>query len=164
MKTVLIFLFIFFLTINCGGPFSPAPYSHRLNEPEFKKSHSRMKEKFASEILKFLHTPYRWGGTTVNGVDCSGLVLTLYKKAANISLPHSTREIYKLGTPVSRSSLVFGDLVFFNTKTGFIPNHMGLYLSQGKFLHASVSRGVTLDQLDSKPYISQLVGFRRILK
>ena len=164
VKFILFFFSFLFLSINCGGPFSPAPYSTRLQEPDSSKPGSEIKHRFVREIVKFLDSPYRWGGTTVNGVDCSGLVLTIYKNAANIPLPHSTREIYKLGTPVSKSYLTFGDLIFFTTNNDFVPNHMGLYLAEGKFLHASVSRGVTIDKLDSKPYINQLLGFRRLLK
>lgn len=123
----------------------------------------KTKKKFIKEILKFLDTPYRWGGYTERGTDCSGLVMTLYDRAANISLPHNTKEIYKIGTAVS-TSFNFGDLIFFCTNKSNVPNHMGLYLAKGKFLHASVSRGVTIDNLKDKPYKNQVLGIKRIIK
>lgn len=122
------------------------------------------KKKFVNEILKFLDTPYRWGGSTERGVDCSGLVCALYKRCANIYLPHSTKEIYKFGTPVAKESLIFGDLLFFNTKSGYIPNHVGLYLAKDKFLHASTTRGVTIDNFNKNPYKVQFIGIRRIIR
>ncbi len=89
--------------------------------------------------------------------------MVLYKEAAGISLPHSTLQMYNMGRPVHKNYLKFADLLFFNTKGGIKPNHVGFYLSEGVFLHASVSRGVTLDNMWDSPYNKQLLGARRIL-
>jgi cell wall-associated NlpC family hydrolase len=91
--------------------------------------------------------PYRHGGTTRQGVDCSGLVYVTYRDLLGIDVPRTTKELAKAGKGVSRRKLSAGDLVFF--KTGFFKRHVGIYTSRGAFLHASSSQGVTKSSLDS---------------
>jgi cell wall-associated NlpC family hydrolase len=99
-------------------------------------------------------TPYRWGGNTPDsGFDCSGLIGYVYHDAAGITLPRSTREMITLrGPDIDRSQLQTGDLVFFATGGGSHVSHAGIYVGEGRFVHAPATGGtVKLDSLD-KPY------------
>ncbi|MDH0748261.1 C40 family peptidase [Pseudomonas sp. GD03842] len=99
-------------------------------------------------------TPYRWGGNTPDsGFDCSGLIGYVYRDAAGILLPRSTREMISLrGPDIDRSQLQTGDLVFFATNGGSNVSHAGIYVGEGRFVHAPATGGtVKLDSLD-KPY------------
>ena len=114
-------------------------------------------------IIDFLGVPYRYGGATKQGIDCSGFTSVIYANAANRPIPRSTRDQYKLGTNVSHGKLRFGDLVFFNT-TGRRPSHVGIFLENNLFAHASISEGVTLSSLESTYYKKRYIGARRIIE
>lgn len=113
-----------------------------------------------SNAFTWLGTRYVWGGTSRKGIDCSGLTRELYAKLG-IKLPHSARLQAKMGQKVAGNALKPGDLVFFNTKRG--PNtHVGVYVGDGKFLHAAnPRRGVRIDSLQSAYYGKRLAGARR---
>ena len=121
-------------------------------------------ENVKKEIQKFWGAPYVWGGETPQGVDCSGFVMAVYQNAAGISLPHSTSQLFKLGMSIQQKNLKFGDLVFFNNNNDREPDHVGIYIANDRFVHASTSQGVTLSKLSAGPYQEQLTGIRRILK
>jgi cell wall-associated NlpC family hydrolase len=103
--------------------------------------------------MALVGTPYRWGGNTPNGgFDCSGLVAYIYRNAANINLPHSSRDMASVsGAKIKRmDDLVSGDLVFFGSSGGI--SHVGVYVGKGRFVHAPNSGGtVRLDDIDG-PY------------
>lgn len=99
-------------------------------------------------------TPYRWGGNTPDsGFDCSGLIGFVYRDAAGIALPRSTREMISMRAPsIDRAALRSGDLVFFATQGRGQVSHAGIYVGEGRFVHAPRTGGtVRLDYLD-KPY------------
>ena len=98
-------------------------------------------------------TPHEWGGTTPDGIDCSGLVQVVYQETLGQTLPRTTRAQARIGTAVSSSAVQPGDLVFFHvdTRKG---RHVGIYLSDGDFLHASSSEGVRISSLQN-PYWKQ---------
>ncbi|WP_051141237.1 C40 family peptidase [Salisaeta longa] len=91
--------------------------------------------------------PHRWGGESKRGVDCSGLTLRLYERVYGLQLPRTTEQQASVGQRVNR--LQTGDLVFF--KTGAKSRHVGVYISNGEFVHASSSSGVRISRL-SNPY------------
>ena len=91
-------------------------------------------------------TPYRPGGMGTTGVDCSGFTLLTYQQIFGLNPGRSTEDQLSQGMPVDMDALRPGDLVFF--KTGFFKKHVGVYLDQGLFLHASASKGVTVSTLD----------------
>ena len=122
----------------------------------------RSREKMEKVIESFLGTPYRWGGEGENGVDCSGLVRAVFRQAMSLRLPHSTQELFGTGATVSLDELCFGDLVFFGEKDGQV-NHVGIYLSGGRFVHASTEQGVTISRLDSPYFRGRCIGARRIV-
>ena len=101
---------------------------------------------------------YREGGLSKNGVDCSGYVHLTYKQKLRRTIPRSTELLAKSGSEVSLRQMQPGDLVFF--KTGWKTNHVGIYLNNGKFMHASSSRGVTISRLEN-PYWSDTFWMAR---
>lgn len=107
-------------------------------------------------------TPYRYGGTSRSGIDCSALVQTAYAQLYGVRLPRTTSEQRKIGVRVSVRQLQTGDLLFF--RPGRTPNHVGIYLGNGRFAHASSSRGVTLSALDNRYWLPRLVDARRVLQ
>lgn len=97
-------------------------------------------------------TPYRWGGTSQRGVDCSGFSREVFRQAAAYELPRTSRSQAHIGTPVVQTQLRLGDLVFFDTLDRGHITHVGIYLGDGKFAHASSSRGVVVDKLEKRYY------------
>jgi cell wall-associated NlpC family hydrolase len=105
-------------------------------------------------------TPYKYGGLTKSGIDCSGFIYLAFRNVYGQELPRSTELQAKTGTPVSQKNLTIGDLVFF--RTGFKQRHAGIYIGQGKFIHASSSRGVTTSQLNSNYWQKHYWKSRRV--
>lgn len=111
---------------------------------------------------KMLHLPYRFGGNSFNGLDCSFFVKKVYSMVG-IELPRSAREQFTIGIPVKKDELQPGDLVFFRTYAKF-PSHVGIYLGDNLFIHASTrSKKVTIDSLEAPYYLSRFIGAKRIL-
>ena len=107
-----------------------------------------------AEASLWLGTPYRYGGLSKKGVDCSGLTYLLYQKVYKKKIPRSTADLSKMNMQkVSKSNLRAGDLVFFTTNSSHKKiNHVGIYLKDNRFIHASTSRGVVVDRLDQGYY------------
>jgi len=117
--------------------------------------------RFAQAALAYRGVRYRWGGMSTRGMDCSGLV-ALVLRNYGIKAPHNSKALYKLGKAVSRENLQSGDLVFFHTTRPGI-SHVGIYIGEGKFVHASSSKGrVRVDRLDTGYYSRRLVGAKRV--
>ena len=117
--------------------------------------------RFVRAALEYRGVRYRWGGMSTRGMDCSGLV-ALVLRDYGINAPHNSKALYKLGEAVSREELEPGDLVFFHTTRPGI-SHVGMYIGEGKFVHASSSKGrVRVDRLDTGYYSKRLVGARRV--
>ncbi|WP_353684283.1 LysM peptidoglycan-binding domain-containing protein [Thermodesulfovibrio sp. 3907-1M] len=111
---------------------------------------------------KMLHLPYRFGGNSFSGLDCSFFVKKVYSMVG-IELPRSAREQFTVGVPVKKDELQPGDLVFFRTYAKF-PSHVGIYLGDNLFIHASTrSKKVTIDSLEAPYYLSRFIGAKRIL-
>lgn len=104
---------------------------------------------------------YRVGGNTKSGVDCSGFTVAVYAAAYGIMLPRVSRDQYRISRKISTTELQEGDLVFFNTK-GRGVSHVGVYLGNNKFIHASVSRGVMVSDLFESYYLQRFAGAGRI--
>lgn len=106
--------------------------------------------------MQYLGVPYRWGGASPSGFDCSGLVMYVYAQVG-VSLPHSSYSQYGMGTPVSRDQLQPGDLVFFDGL-----GHEGIYVGGGSFIHAPHTGDVVKISSMTGWYASTYVGARRI--
>lgn len=105
-------------------------------------------------------TRYRLGGTTKKGIDCSAFVQASFLAAYGISLPRTAREQYRATQRISRTELKEGDLVFFNTRGGV--SHVGIYLQNNKFIHASTSQGVVVSDMFDTYYLKRYVGAGRM--
>ncbi|UTW08530.1 C40 family peptidase [Pseudomonas benzenivorans] len=116
--------------------------------------------------LGLVGTPYRYGGNTPEGgFDCSGLIGYVYRDAAGIQLPRSTRELKALRAPTigSREALQSGDLVFFATSGGRKVSHAGIYVGNGRFVHAPSSGGtVRLDSLSNSYWQRTYLDAKRV--
>lgn len=117
--------------------------------------------KLENEVDKVVGTPYRWGGTTTAGFDCSGFILYIFDKF-NLDLPRTSKTQAKVGTQVDQDDLRPGDLVFFNTD-GIGISHAGIYIGNNQFAHSSSSRGVTISRLSDSYYKNRYVTARRVV-
>jgi len=134
-----------------------------LASVESRITHPTQQEtRLLQEILRYIGTPYRFGGTGSDGIDCSAYISTVFRKSMNMDLPRSTGEQFRQGRQVRLSDRKFGDLIFFNT-TGKNPSHVGIYLGDNLFAHASVSNGVTISSLESTYFQRRVTAVRRIL-
>jgi hypothetical protein len=129
---------------------------------EYKNS-SVDRDEVMTKIIELINTPYLWGGTSSYGIDCSGFVQMVYKKALDIDLPRTSIMMSTVGQEVKREDLKFGDLVFFNTMGRRI-SHVGLYVGEGYFAQSSSSGGVKVSSLNEDYYNSRFVTARRVIK
>ncbi len=113
-----------------------------------------------AKVNKVVGTPYKYGGTTTKGFDCSGFVLHIFNQY-NIKLPRTSSAQAQKGTKVNRADLQPGDLVFFNTSGKGI-SHAGIYLGNGEFAHSSSSKGVIVSKMSSSYYDKRYVTARRV--
>ncbi|MCS6862299.1 MAG: C40 family peptidase, partial [Abditibacteriales bacterium] len=112
------------------------------------------------EAFRYLGVPYRYGGSSPSGMDCSAFVQRCFR-AVGISLPRTAAEQFRYGTPVAPEQLLPGDRVYFANSSGRI-NHTGIYIGNGQFIHASGSAGqVTVSPLFSGKYWNTFAGARR---
>lgn len=111
-----------------------------------------------AEVSSWLGTPHRYAGTTRQGADCSGFVMEVFRTVYRINLPRSSAEMAKSARRIGKSQLREGDLVFFRTSGGRRISHVGIYLSNNKFIHVSSSRGVMVSDLD-EPYFTRTYAF-----
>jgi hypothetical protein len=129
-----------------------------------KYSGSHLRDEIVQSAERFIGVPYRWGGSSPKqGFDCSGLTMTVYR-LNGLSLPRSSREQYKAGTPIGRSQLLRGDLVFFATSGGRQVSHVGIYSGDGKFIHApKKGKRIRTESLSNSYFRSRYVGARTYL-
>ena len=130
--------------------------------PEASKAEESIKDRLLRVAQRMLAVPYRFGGTTLWGIDCSGFVQKTFA-FLDLDLPRTAREQYKEGVQVAKSDLSPGDLVFFRTYAKYA-SHVGIYLGDNRFVHASArDRKVTIDSLDEPYYTKHYLGAKRLL-
>jgi cell wall-associated NlpC family hydrolase len=118
-------------------------------------------KRLAKHFRSWQRTPYRLGGISKRGVDCSGFVKVIYRDVFSRTIPRSTELLAKAGKRISQKNLKLGDLVFF--KTGRKVRHVGVYVGRGNFIHASTSRGVMQSNLGSSYWKKHYWMAKRIL-
>ncbi len=117
-------------------------------------------QKVSDGARKYLGVPYKFGGTTAKGFDCSGLVQKVFQEQGVLKVPRTADKQFKYGKFVLRSALQNGDVVFFTTyEKG--ASHCGIYIGNGKFIHASSSKGVMISSLDDVYWKPRYLGARR---
>lgn len=156
-KPLLIFVI---LVLSCGCYSHQASGQHssaRINvEPTNSISHQ-----LYDQLEAWKGTPYKMGGLSKKGIDCSGFVHLTFRNRLGISLPRTTRALSRTGRKVSPRKLAAGDLVFF--RTGLGKKHVGIYLEDGRFIHASTSKGVMESDLDSVYWSDTFWMARRVI-
>ncbi len=118
--------------------------------------------KMGNIIESYMGTPYKPGGEVKEGMDCSGLVVVVYRQYAGFKLPHDTQKLFKLVKRIDKENLSYGDLVFFSDGW-FGVSHVGIYLGGGKFVHATQELGVIVSSLNEDYYQKRYVGARRVI-
>jgi len=121
-------------------------------------------QKLLGEGFMYIGVPYRWGGTNpMSGLDCSGLTQLVFRNAVGVDLPRTAHEQAGMGSRVSLHELKPGDLVFFNT-IGQNISHVGIYVGNGKFLHApATGKLVRIDKIYNKFWAQRYVTARRMI-
>jgi len=132
-----------------------------VSAPE-QKAEESIKDRVIRVAERMLSVPYRWGGSTLKGLDCSGYVQKVFA-FLNQDLPRSAREQYREGVQVAKAELAMGDLVFFRTYAKY-PSHVGIYLGDNRFIHASSrDRKVKIDSLETPYFVKRYIGAKRLL-
>jgi len=121
----------------------------------------RVMQQLHSAHSEWQGTPYRLGGTGMNGIDCSAFIQVVYSDFFGTSLPRNTRQQLGEGEGVRRNRIRPGDLIFF--RTGRRTLHVGIAMQNGEFLHASVSGGVMISNLSESYWAGRFLGVRRVL-
>lgn len=155
---------------GCGGGSAvrPAPVPGRVALPATWPAVAPQDPAAANAVLmralSLVGTPYRFGGNTPeSGFDCSGLVAYVYRDMLDRALPRTTAELARLGPPVGPTGIAAGDLVVFGP-AGSV-NHVGIYVGEGRFVHAPSSGGtVRLDRVDGPYWREHFQGGRRVLQ
>jgi cell wall-associated NlpC family hydrolase len=143
-------------------------YIVRPDEYSISKKQKRGEAYIRSEMVKtaqtFIGIPYKWGGSSAgDGFDCSGLVMAIYR-LNGLKLPRTSFEQYKSGTYIDGKGPSKGDLVFFDTRGIGRVSHVGIYVGEGKFIHAPrTGKNVRTSSLSAKYYKDRYMGARTYL-
>ncbi|MEH6491015.1 C40 family peptidase [Halopseudomonas sp.] len=167
---LLIFLFVAVLAGCSSAPKAPVSATTpnvRTPLPHITQSNSAdiLGNDIVFQAFSLIGTPYRYGGTSPDtGFDCSGLIQYVYREAAGVNLPRTTAGLTSMRTAKpSESALVPGDLLLFAMNGGRV-NHAGIYIGEGRFLHAPSTGGaVRVDELGARYWQRTYKGARRVL-
>ena len=139
---------------SVGGAVVSGPDKYRsVNDVPWLENDGSLTAAVIDEAFSWLGTPYRYGGNTRSGIDCSGLLVNVFGKVAGVKIPRSSAEQQKYCRTLKRKDARPGDLVFFSNRShGGKVGHVGLYIGNDRFIHASSSRGVIVSDLNQKYY------------
>ena len=167
MKLLRVLLFIFLLSIiGCAAPHSAAHSSYKTTEEKYAHLLAVGKEDIANKKLysfidDWYGVPYKYAGRSKKGVDCSGFTSILFKEVFAKDLSGSSSTLYNQCEKISKRELKEGDLVFFKIDSKDI-SHIGIYLQNNKFVHATTKAGVMIDDLDEDYYRKYFEGGGKI--
>ena len=132
--------------------------------PQGVKDREHLRKEIVRTANQFIGVRYRWGGqSSETGFDCSGLTMAVYR-LNGLELPRSSRQQWKVGTPVKAAQLSKGDLVFFATSRSGRVSHVGIYIGSNQFLHApSSGRKIRISSMSNQYYKSRYLGARTYL-
>ncbi len=139
-----------FLIVGCGSLPDKNSSSYQLKSKQITKkpgARNLVVNELYRQHQEWRGVRYRLGGMNKSGIDCSAFVQLTYQSRLGIHLPRTARQQSRLGTPIRKYQLAPGDLIFF--RTGPTSKHVGIYLEENKFLHASQRKGVTISRLDN---------------
>ncbi|MBB3054510.1 C40 family peptidase [Mucilaginibacter gotjawali] len=160
--TIVIALFFSVLAVQAQTKESPSPADNKNSDDQESLAKDYLSQIMgvalsATSNMKLFHfvydwigTPYRFGGSSRRGIDCSAFTKELYSQVFNMDIQRSSRDIFSMVSPVRKDDLQEGDLVFFKIHSRRI-SHVGIYLGNNRFAHAS-SRGVAISSLDDAYY------------
>lgn len=129
---------------------------------DYRKNYKVPQDRLQIIVNGWLGVRYKYGGMNRRGVDCSGFVCLVYRELNGMVLPHSSRKMHRLGRNVSTGEARSGDLVFFRGGLFNTINHVGIYIGDNKFAHASSSNGVRFSSLDESYYKKRFAEIRRL--
>jgi lipoprotein Spr len=153
------------IPINTDSLRAALAYLTPTKKTEKEKTAARNRETIMLKIVDYLDTPYKYGGVTRKGIDCSAFTGTVYRESLGIQIPRSAAEQMKVGTTIDRGDLQFGDLIFFKTRRRRKgASHVGIYIGQNLFAHSSRSHGVAITTLEDSYYSQRYLGARRIVE
>ncbi|WP_391486998.1 bifunctional murein DD-endopeptidase/murein LD-carboxypeptidase [Leclercia tamurae] len=137
--------------------------SLQASQDEFEKMVSNLdiKSRLMDQYASWKGVRYRLGGDTRKGIDCSGFVQRTFREQFGLELPRSTYQQQEMGKSISRSSLRTGDLVLF--RAGSTGRHVGIYIGNDQFVHASTSSGVTISSMNEPYWKKRYNEARRVL-
>ena len=158
------------LLAGCSSPPAkrPVPTSSEPSNPAASRRpsgpYSSVRNDVAMAALSLLNTPYAWGGRgPATGFDCSGLVAHVLREGGGVQVRGTAADLGRMSRPIDRADLQPGDLVFFNT-LGARHSHVGVYVGDGRFVHASNPRtGVRIDALNNRYYAQRFEGAHTLL-
>jgi cell wall-associated NlpC family hydrolase len=150
---------------SCGTtsnkPDSPTLKSGISSNIERPFRDAEIEKRLRDEYRRWQGTRHRMGGNGDSGIDCSGFVKAVYKEVFDLDLPRTTLAQARLGRPIAFKEIRPGDLVFFKPPT--YPRHVGIFLSESEFVHASKASGVTVSRIDENYWRKYFWTVRRIL-
>ena len=168
MSIVLLLLFLSSLLAACGS-IRPAPRYTDSSDAggvvhDLQQRRRATPNRLARVVEGYLGIPYKWGGTTRAGMDCSAFTRAIFRETYGVELPRTSKQMYGVGRAITqKQDLKPGDLVFFkNTYSGPGVSHVGIYLGEGRFAHASSSKGGTITPLDNPYFHPRYIGARRV--
>lgn len=160
-------LYMVIMVSMVSGCVSSQRSNQALTTPNQQAPQQFVTEQIAAKEASFFSiynqwqgVPYRLGGTNKSGIDCSAFVQIAYRDAWKLPLPRTTTSQSKIGENINYNKAKYGDLVFFRTSR--TTKHVGVYLGNLRFMHASTSKGVIISRLDNPYWASKFWQFRRV--
>jgi len=147
---------------NQSNPSNKSNKSSKSTRPEKTRGSDNF-QRLKQVVDSYIGVPYKYGGTTRRGFDCSGFTRAVYTEVYGISLKRTSGAMWKEGVPISPSAARPGDLVFFRDSAFGAIDHVGIYMGDNRFAHSSTTSGVVYSNLGETHYARRFAGVRRML-